>query len=83
MTSKTTFEGIEKWCSEIKKHTNTSDFVILLVANKIDLEKSRVISKEDGMKMATNIGAEYIEVSAKTGKDIDTIFKVCLDKMNF
>ncbi len=49
-----------------------SDVIILICANKIDLEESRQISSEEGMEYAKENGALYIETSAK---DHDTVLE--------
>ena len=36
-----------------------------LIANKIDMKKERKISREDGLKLAKQIGAEIVETSVK------------------
>jgi Ras-related protein Rab-8A len=50
--------------------------VIVLVANKID-RKDRVVPEEAGRMVANWLDIKYIETSAKTGKNIDTLFIEC------
>ena len=66
-----TFENIIYWVEEAEK--NCTPKVRFLVANKIDLE--RKVTREEGENLAKRIGAKYIEVSAKTGENIDTLVK--------
>jgi len=40
-------------------------FPVLLVANKVDLLHSRKISEEKGKELASQLGIEYLETSAK------------------
>jgi Ras-related protein Rab-2A len=47
---------------------------ITLVANKIDLEEKRVISKEEAQEFATRNGLLYCETSAKSGFGVDNSF---------
>lgn len=46
----------------------------VLVANKIDMESERKVSKEAGRKCASRFGVEYIEVSAKSGVNVNNVF---------
>jgi len=75
----------DRWLPEIKVHA--ANVPLVLVCTKIDLVNDMVlvnklyeegttpISKEQGMALATEIGAaEYIEVSAFTGINIDQPF---------
>ena len=48
----------------------------MLIANKIDLEDQRVISSENGAKMAAKHSMEYFETSALTGEGIENLFQV-------
>ncbi|MEM2636751.1 MAG: Rab family GTPase [Candidatus Korarchaeota archaeon] len=66
-----TFENIIFWQEEAEK--NCTPKVKFLVANKVDLE--RAVSTEEGENLAKKMGAKYIEVSAKTGQNIDILIK--------
>jgi GTPase SAR1 family protein len=46
----------------------------ILVANKIDMDDQRRISKEAGRRCAQRYNMEYFEVSAKEGTNISTAF---------
>ena len=46
---------------------------VVLVGNKCDLEEKRVVTREEGEMMAASIGATFLEVSAKTGVNIDEV----------
>jgi GTPase SAR1 family protein len=48
---------------------------IILVGNKADLESDRKVSKEKGEKQAEEWNCPWLESSAKTGQNIDKIFK--------
>jgi len=57
-------------------YTKRSGFKnIILVANKIDLEEVQV-SRAQGLKKAMEWGCPFMEVSAKTGTNIDELFPV-------
>ena len=48
---------------------------IIIVANKADLASNRQVALEDGENYAKNLGLDHFSASAKTGKNINEIFK--------
>lgn len=73
VTRKDTFDNINVWHKEIKEVTG--NISLILVGNKIDLENERVVSSEEGQKLAERLGLSYIETSAKTGENINDAFR--------
>lgn len=47
ITDRESFNNINSWLSEIKKHAG-ANVVKFLIGNKCDLEEERVVSKEEG-----------------------------------
>ena len=47
--------------------------LFFLIANKVDLQHARVVSREMGEKLANEIGAVYFETSAKDGTGIHNV----------
>ena len=79
ITSRKTYENIKNWVTQIKEEV--SDKVnIILVGNKIDDEKNRKVSTEEGEKLAKEIGFDFYETSAKTGINIDSTFNDLVKK---
>jgi len=72
--SKQSFDSIDMWLKELR--TNSSpDTKVFLIGNKIDLEKNRVIKKEDGEKFAQDNKMNlFLEASAKSGINAQNIF---------
>jgi small GTP-binding protein len=68
------FERIEFWMNELKENNQIESLYTILVANKIDLEDKRVVTREEGEKYAENNNINYFEVSAKTGEGIVDLF---------
>lgn len=78
-------ESLDKakyWINELQKQTN-NDILIALVGNKLDLENERKISKESAESFANDLGLLYFEVSAKSGENIQTLFKQIALRMPF
>ncbi len=78
VTNRESFENLEKWFGEIEKNC-IRKVPIILVGNKIDLEKRKVKKKEAkayAAKKSKDFGYEitYLETSAKTGETIKKVF---------
>lgn len=73
ITRRESFKSLENWLQETKNNGN-QNMVIVLVANKVDLESQRVVSKEEGEKFANEHGLLYIETSAKTAFNVNEAF---------
>ncbi|KAG8877423.1 GTP-binding protein [Tulasnella sp. 331] len=69
VTNAKSFKNVHSWYQSIKPYQCTSD-VFALLANKCDLLDDRVISEEEGRKMATEYGMVYRETSARTNQAI-------------
>ena len=73
------FQNVKNWIKQIKEEV-TDKVSIILVGNKIDMENQRVVSKEEGEKMAASCGLKFFECSAKTGENVEEIFKDIVTK---
>lgn len=73
VTRRESFKSLENWLEETKNNGN-QNMVIILVANKVDLESQRVVSKEEAEKFANEHGLLYIETSAKTAFNVNEAF---------
>ena len=73
LTNRDSFEHVTNWLNLIKQ-TVTSKTVIL-VANKLDLEEEkRIVSVEEGEKIAKDNNILFFEGSGSTGQNVDKIF---------
>ena len=70
VTNIKSYENIKKWINEIKEEIS-EQVSIVLIGNKIDNVNERKISKEEGVKLANEIGVKFFETSAKTGEGIN------------
>lgn len=66
ITREETFTDLPQWIADFHRvaSKNTS---ITIIGNKIDLEKSRVVSIIDGQRFARKNGFQFYECSAKLG----------------
>ena len=56
-------------------------FTMLLVGNKIDLEKERQVSTEEGQELATLYNCPFIETSAKDRINIEEAYSIIVRNM--
>ncbi|TFG17783.1 MAG: GTP-binding protein, partial [Promethearchaeota archaeon] len=81
LTNRKSFENVEKWYSELKANINKPDVPIILVGNKSDLINQRVVTFDEGLKMADKLSSKelayisYIETSALNGDNVQEAFK--------
>ena len=73
VTDKKTFNNVKNWVNQIKSEVDER-VTIILVANKIDDEENREVSKEEGEEIASNLGLPFFECSAKSGVNINYTF---------
>ncbi len=52
------------------RELSLEDVVLVLVGNKVDLSQQRVVSFEQAKELATSLGVEYFETSAKENTNI-------------
>ena len=75
ITDEKSFKGIRRWTKEIKEK-GEGNVVVVLCGNKLDLaEDSRKVSTEEGKRFAEENGLMFIETSAKSGSNVNEMFK--------
>ncbi len=76
VTRPLTFKDIEsKWLKELTEFGN-KNVAYLLIGNKNDLLKEKMVSTQEGEKLAIKMNAsEFIETSAKHGDNVEKAFK--------
>jgi len=89
LVTKTTYESIqEKWYPEVEHYI--ADVPIILVGTKLDLRENEIpdpstglfdpVSHEEGKELMKEIGAHaYVELSAKTGDNLESLFQKVLE----
>lgn len=66
VTQPQTFANIKPWLAEVAAHSTHESAIKMLVANKVDLEGERQVTREQGEEFALEHSMIYIETSAKT-----------------
>ena len=80
ITQKSSFDKIESLLKKLRDNSNKNVSVIL-VGNKCDLEDNREVLKEDGEELAKKLKIKFMEVSAKTGENLDKLFQNLIDEV--
>ena len=76
ITKRDTFKKLDFWLEDLKKNSDDIDnLFIFLVGNKSDLEENREVSVEEANEFAKNKKLPYLEVSAKSGKNVKEVFE--------
>ena len=70
---KKTLEKISKWLENIEENVDRNEKVLILVGNKIDINR-REVTNEEGMNFANERNMKYFETSAKTSFGIENAF---------
>jgi small GTP-binding protein len=74
ITSWSSFLNIKNWITQIKDYLGDSA-CITLVANKIDLESNRMVSREEGLRLANEHNFSFFEASAKQNVSVNEAFE--------
>ena len=73
VTSRDSFEQVNGWINEVK--ATDENMVIAIVGNKIDDESRRIITMDEGTKLAQDNELFYCETSAKSGAGLNLLFQ--------
>ena len=73
VTDVRSFENVETWYQTVTQHAN-EDAQIFLVGNKCDDDSSRQVSTEEGQQLAAKLNVPFLEASAKSNHNVDSIF---------
>ena len=78
VTSKSSFDNLDKWWKEIKQYCNNNNemdkFVFVLCANKTDKKNLRVIDFSKGREWAQAHGIYFFETSTLNGDGVVEAF---------
>eukprot|EP00829_Urostomides_striatus_P009490 TRINITY_DN2079_c0_g1_i1.p1 TRINITY_DN2079_c0_g1~~TRINITY_DN2079_c0_g1_i1.p1 ORF type:complete len:217 (+),score=69.20 TRINITY_DN2079_c0_g1_i1:65-715(+) len=69
VTDKQSYENLHTWVNSISEHADQG-IIKYLIANKIDLTSERVVTQEEGQKMAKQYNMKYFETSAKNNVNV-------------
>ena len=84
ITNKNFYDSINSWINDLDINNHLNHLDLVLIGNKLDLEKERKVRKEDASNFASEKNMKYYETSALNKVNIKKIFeesaKSCLQK---
>jgi len=80
MTNRNSFKRLENYLDELK-FLNENNVHIILVGTFLDMNKIRTVKEEDITRFAKKHNLQYIEISSKTGQNVDECFNTMHDVM--
>ena len=81
ITKENSFENIREWVQNIREEVYEKA-IIFLIGNKIDKKNERKITTEQGQKLAAEYNLPFFEASAKSGENVEEIFKNLYKKIS-
>jgi len=83
VSDRESFDHVRMWMQEIEKYASQDDACRVIVGNKCDLPNSkRVVTPEEGLMLAEELGVPFMETSARHAHNIEHIFDlICRDIM--
>ena len=69
------------WLKELSVYADLDELILMVVGNKIDLEMDRKVTTEEGLQLARELSALFMESSAKTRIGIKSIFEELVRKI--
>lgn len=78
VTNEESFSSVQDWVTQIKTYS-WDNAQVILVGNKSDMEHERVVSYERGRQLATQLGLEFFETSAKENINVKDVFERLVD----
>ena len=73
VTNQNSFKNIRDWIKDIEESGQINSCKVL-VGLKCDNESYRVVTEEEGRKLANDLNMNFFETSAKTNKNVNEIF---------
>ena len=79
ISNKQSFKDLYYYLIEIEK--SNQNLTKLLIGNKINLNKEREVTYEEGKKFAEYYGMNFIEVCPKTSENINEAFEILVKEI--
>ncbi len=80
ITNHITLDHLPDWTQIIREHAG--DIPIMLIGSKLDLERFRSVSREEGILAAKKYNlSSFVELSSKTGQNVEKAFEVITETL--
>ena len=81
ITNIQSFENVKTWVNQIREEAS-SNVIIYIAGNKVDMEDERKVDRDDGEKLAEELGFPFVETSAKNGININETFEDLVERID-
>ena len=81
ITNTQSFENVKTWVNQIREEAS-SNVIIYIAGNKVDMEDERKVDRDDGEKLAEELGFPFVETSAKNGININETFEYLVERID-
>ena len=71
ITDRSSFENVSQIHEDILRIKDCHSVPCVIIGNKVDLKEDREVSYEEGVQLAKQMGAVFMETSAKTGQNVN------------
>ena len=75
ITEQESFNDLQKWIKKVEEAKDPKSFPFVIMANKIDLQSKRKVSKEQAKAFADKYNYPIFETSAVTGAGVEEAFQ--------
>jgi small GTP-binding protein len=79
VTSWESLNEVIDWKNEVDR--NLEDYRAIIIGNKSDLAMERVVSTEEGQKIAARLGIDHIETSVRLDMNVNAAFEMIARKI--
>ncbi|CAE7876452.1 rab1B, partial [Symbiodinium microadriaticum] len=81
VTSKRSFQNLEKWTDEVTRYAQGSEPIYAVVGTKTDLHP-RLVQEQVARDWAKSRGMPYFEVSGAQGRNVEMVFKELASRLS-
>lgn len=74
ITNYKSFEDMIGWIKDLNSNID-GHIPMIIVGNKVDLDEYRKVGYREGEEEASKLKADFIEISVKDNKDVNTVFE--------
>lgn len=79
ISNRQSFDNLRGWISQAQASGEESQMII--IGAKVDLAASREVSAFEGRELAAEFGAPFVEVSSKTGQNVDNTLLTLIQRI--